>query len=303
MAASVLFPGFRVRADSLFQPDAPDAGGFLRLRDWTVCVPAQEWARYGDWVIDGVMAALRPSRWYSWGIWPETDVEGRVPGIFSDQYFDRQATRQYLIDHPGREWASFNEPENNSRQKMMPSLAADDRMVPEYMTPERAAEVTREFIELGWDVGNEFQWMSPSVTLDTEHDGLGWLTEYIVIMRRHAIMRPCAWGIHPYGCSTVAALRKSMAKWWDWYEKWGLHAPTVITEVCAEGEDLAGQILVMNECDRMLDSGEVAGAAWASAYLASASGTNWQHYALTTLHPETQTVTLTPLGQHWKALQ
>ena len=42
----------------IIRTDAPDAGGFARLRGWCVCVPAQEWARYGDWVLDGAMAAL-----------------------------------------------------------------------------------------------------------------------------------------------------------------------------------------------------------------------------------------------------
>ena len=273
----------------IIRTDAPDAGGFLRLRGWCVCVPPQEWAQRGQWVIDGALSVLQPKRWHTWGIWPATDVAGRVPGVFSDQYFDRAATRRYLADYPAREWKLFNEPEVAGQANM---------------TPERAVEVTLEFIDLARSVGNEFQWFAPSVTLDTSHDGLGWLTEYIIIMRRRkGIMRPCAWGIHPYGCSTVDHLRQSMAKWWTWYEDWGLHAPVVITEVCAEGEGVAGQIAVMDECKAMLQRGDVAGVAWASAYLASASGTNWQHYPLTTLHPETQTVTLTPLGQRWKELQ
>ena len=86
--------------------------------------------------------------------------------------------------------------------------------------------------------------------------------------RKKRIMRPCAWGLHPDSCNSVDHLRQSMAKWWDWYETWGLHAPVVITEVCAEGEGVAGQIAVMNECKAMLQRGDVAGVAWASAYKA-----------------------------------
>ena len=262
---------------------------FLRLRGWCVCVPAQEWAKHGDWVLDGVMAALQPARWHSWGIWPLTDVAGRVPSVFSDEYFSRAATRQYLVDHPTREWMLFNEPEVVSQASMSPELAV---------------EVTLEFIDLARETGTEWQWMAPSVTLDTEHDGLGWLTEYMSIMRRRkGIMRPGSWGIHPYNCATVADLRQSMRKWWDWYVVWGSGALTVITEVCAEGAGVAGQIAVMDECAAMLRRKEVAGVAWASAYLASADGVPWQHYPLTTLHSETHTVALTELGRHWKALQ
>ncbi|MBK9219291.1 MAG: hypothetical protein IPL70_13255 [Uliginosibacterium sp.] len=271
------------------QPEAPDAGGFLRLRGWGVCVPSQEWAQHGAWVIDGVMAALQPARWHSWGIWPATDIDGRVPGVFSDQYFNRDATRQYLIDHQTREWMLFNEPE-------VPGQAG--------MTPELAVDVTLEFIDLARSTGTEWQWMAPSVTLDTEHNGLEWLTEYMLIMRRRkGIMRPGSWGVHPYNCGTVADLRQSMRQWRTWHEVWGSGAPTVITEVCAEGAGVAGQMLVMNECAAMLDLGEVAGVAWASAYLAAAGGVPWQHYPLCVLDTETQTVTPTDLGRRWKELQ
>lgn len=282
----------------------PDAGGFLRLSDWAVCIPPQEWANSGDWVIDGVMEKLKPKSWHSWGIWPAGNVAGRVPAIFSDEYFSREATRQYLTDHPGREWATFNEPEIAGGKKMMPSLSPDKAAVPDYMSPELAVDVTLEFIDLAKSVGNEFQWMAPNITLNTSHNGLGWLTEYMSIMRRKkGIMRPCSWGIHPYGCNTVTALRQAMTKWWAWWETWGSGAPTRITEVCAEGEGVAGQILVMNECYRMLRDDEVDAVCWASAYKGTSDGTNWQHYALSVLNHETQTISLTPLGEHWKELQ
>lgn len=300
-AAIAAIAGVRVpsvKAQQRAHPAAPAAGAFLRLRDWGVCVPSQEWAQHGAWVIDGVMAALQPARWHTWGIWPATDIAGRVPGVFSDQYFNRPATRQYLIDHQTREWMTFNEPEIPAADKTMSGLS------PEYMTPALAVDVTLEFIDMARSTGTEWQWAAPSVTLDTEFDGLGWLTEYMTIMRRKkGIMRPGAWGIHPYNCPTADRLRQSMARWWAWWNVWGSGAPTVITEVCAEGSSVAGQIAVMNECKRMLQDGEVAGVAWASAYFAASSGTDWQYYPLTTLHPETQTVTLTELGRHWQTLQ
>lgn len=283
--AGILVPA--VQAQQRAQPDAPDAGGFLRLGGWAVCVPAQEWAQHGQWVLDGVMAALQPVRWHTWSIWPATNTPNRIPGVFSDTYFDRQATRQHLADHPGCEWIGFNEPD-----------------VGQAMTPELAVDVTLEFVQMGREVGNDFLFMSPSITLDTSNNGLQWLTEYMSIMRRkNMYMRPSSWGVHPYNCSTVDDLRQSMRKWWAWWDVWGSGAPTIITEVCAQGEDIAGQILVMDECKAMLQRREVAGVAWASAYKGASDGTNWMHYALTTLNVASQIVTLTDLGRHWKGLQ
>lgn len=271
------------------QPESPDTGGFLRPRGWGVCVPPQEWAEYGAWVIDGVIAALQPKRWHSWGIWPSGGLAGRVPAVFSDQYFDRDATRQYLADNPACEWMLFNEPD-------LPQQAN--------MSPEQAVDVTLEFIDMAREVGNEFQWMAPSVTLDTVHNGLEWLTEYMSIMRRRkGIMRPSSWAVHPYTCNSVARLRQSMRNWWNWYEIWGSGADTIITEVCAEDAPLSVQMAVMDECAAMLHSKEVAGVFWFAAYKGISDGAPWQHYPLTVLHPETQTVTLTELGRRWKELQ
>lgn len=277
------------KANPPMQPEAPDAGGFLRPRGWGVCVPAQEWARHGTWVIDGVLAVLQPARWHGWGIWPASGAPGRVPMVFSDQYFDRDATRRYLTDYPGREWQLFNEPE-------MPMQAN--------MTPELAVDVTLEFIDMARETGTEWQWMAPNVTLDTAHNGLGWLTEYMTIMRRKkGIMRPSSWGVHPYTCNSVDRLRQSMRKWWDWWDVWGSDAPTIITEVCAEAAPVAVQIAVMNECAAMLRRKEVAGVFWFASYQGEADGVPWMHYALCTLNTETQTVTLTELGRRWKELQ
>lgn len=271
--------------------DKPDLRPFLRPRGWGLCVPPQEWARHGTWVLDGVMAALQPARWHSWGIWPLSDAPGRVPMIFSDRWFDRDAnrvaTQQYLANYPGCEWLLFNEPELSEQGNMTPELAVD---------------VTLEFIDMARATGTEWQWMAPNVTLDTTHDGLGWLTEYMSIMRRKkGIMRPSSWGIHPYTCNSVAALRESMRKWWTWWDVWGSGAQTIITEVCAEDAPVAMQMAVMDECAAMLRNKEVAGVFWFATY--ASESIPWLHYPLAVLNNETQTVALTDLGRHWKALQ
>lgn len=270
-------------------PTVFDANGSIRPRGWGVCVPAQEWARYGVWMLDGVLGTLQPTGWHSWGIWPLSDASGRMPMVFSDRWFDRSATRSYLVENPGCEWLLFNEPE-------LPAQAN--------MTPQHAVDVTMEFIDMARETGMEWQWMAPSVTLDTSHDGLDWLTEYMTIMRRKmGIMRPASWGIHPYTCNSVARLGQSMRKWWDWYEVWGSGAPTIITEVCAEDAPIVVQMAVMDECAAMLQRKEVLGVFWFAACQSESDNSPWQHYALTTLDTDAQTVTLTDLGRHWKELQ
>jgi hypothetical protein len=59
----------------------------------------------------------------------------------------------------------------------------------------------------------------------------------------------------------------------------------------------------MDECRAMLDRGDVLGVTWATAHQAQADGVPWEHYHLGALDTQTQTYTLTPLGQHWKELQ
>lgn len=266
---------------------APDTS-FIRPRGWCVAVPCNDWADAGDWAINGVLELLQPDAWHSWSIWPHTPTKQRVPVLNSARWHDWAKGREYLRDHPACEWMLFNEPD-------MPGTA---------LPVETAVELTLQFINEAREIGEEFQVMSPNVTIDTEHDGLGWLTEYMSIMRRKkGYMRPSSWGIHPYTCNSVARLRQSMGKWWDWYEVWGSDAPTIITEVCAEDSSVAIQKDVMIECAAMLARKEVLGVAWASAYLSAWDGVPWEHYPLCTLHHDTQTVSLTDLGRQWKELQ
>lgn len=274
-------------AAQLAVPNAlPGEGSFCRPHGWGVCAPPQPLEDIGPWVGEQALALLQPVRWHTWGLWPEFDIPGRMPVIWSNTLFNRTEVRQRLMQHPGEVWFLPNEPE-------LPLQAS--------MTPGEAVDLTLEFIDIARSVGNPFQWCSPAVTLDTEFDGLAWLTEYMRIMRTSkGIMRPAYWCVHPYASPNVEQLRSSWQKWREWYAIWGSGAPVVLNEACAENASLADQIAVMDEFRAMLDRGEVVGVFWFSAYL---SGMAWPWCDLCDVDVETQTVQLNDLGRHWKELQ
>lgn len=241
MAASLLFPGVRVPAVSRLQPEAPDAGGIRRPYDWSVCLPSQEWAAAGDWVVQKTLELLQPDHWHSWGNWPDSGYPGRIPAIFSTQYFDKDRVRRLMEAENGLFWMTVNEPE-------MPFQCNEDE--------EAIADLTCDLIDIGREADTEWQWGSPSVTLTADGGSIGglrWLTEWNKIMRRRrGVAKPFAWMIHPYNSGSVSAFHASMDAWWEWYRVWGNNTPVVISEVCAEdaGEDV--QADVMLECEKLL---------------------------------------------------
>jgi hypothetical protein len=104
---------------------------------------------------------------------------------------------------------------------------------------------------------------------------------------------------------------KAMREWrWQFI---GRDAPLIITEVCAENQPLARQIEIMDECHRLLQIGlregpsgqnGIMGAFWFVAGQRNDGVGHWPNCALTEIDTaKQQTMRLTPLGQHWKALQ
>lgn len=281
-------------------PDAPDAGGFVRPYYWCAGLPSQEWATGGDWVMQKTLELLQPDRWHSWGNWPDSSYPGRIPAIFSTEYFDKERVRRIMESENGLFWMTVNEPE-------IPGQCDE---------PEEAiADLVCDLIDIGRDADTEWQWGAPSITLTANggsKGGLAWLTEWNKIMRRRrGVAKPFAWMIHPYNSGSLSLLHQSMDAWWEWYYKdnQGQGAPVVISEVCAEGSGEDVQADVMLECWKMLKLGDVQGIFWFATYRSMVEeqrrsrGNPWQHYHLTTLNYETQTVSLTPLGEYWKELQ
>lgn len=299
-AASLLPIGHTSAAPISTTNSLPDDGGFIRPYDWSVCLPPQEWAANGDWVMQKTLGLLKPDHWHSWGDWPEHGAPGRIPMVFSTQYFDKDRVKRRMQANNGEVWMGPNEPE-------MPFQCNE--------SPESIADLTCDLIDIGRSADTEWQWGSPSVTLTADGGSIGglrWLTEWNKIMRRRrGIAKPFVWFIHPYTSVSVSEFHRSMDAWWEWYSVWGSNTPVVIHEVCAEEAGQKVQEDVMLECWKLLKTGMVSGVFWFATYRSTAEeqkrqrrGRNpWQHYALTTLNHETQTVSLTPLGEYWKELQ
>ena len=249
----------------------------LRPTGWGVCVPPQA----GIETMTRALGLLAPARWQSYGTWPDVAYPGRIPVVFSEQYFNRATVAAWLRDKPGCVWMLPNEPEGAGQANM---------------TPAQGVALTLEFIALGQASGQRWQWCSPQVSLTPE--GLAWLTEYVTIMRQYkGIMQPAYWCVHPYRSGSLAQFRASWVAWRSWYATWGSGAPVVLSEVCAEGSPLAAQIAVMDEARAMLTRGDVCGVFWFAAH--SGDGMEWPNAALTSADG----ATLTDPGRHWKALQ
>lgn len=302
-AATILASGWRVpvsQAQRRVQPEAPDAGWFARPDNWCACLPPQEWFSNGDWVMQKTLELLKPDHWHSWGDLPENGYPGRIPMIFSTQYFDHDRVRRRMAANSGEFWMGPNEPE-------MPFQCNEP--------PNAIADLTCTLIDIGTSADTEWQWGSPAITLTADGGGMGgikWLTEWNRIMRRRrGIAKPFAWMIHPYHSWSVSKFHESMDAWWEWYAVWGNHTPVVIHEVCAEDAGPEVQADVMLECYKLLRSGMVSGVFWFATYRSAVEEQKrqrinrnpWQHYALTVLDHGTQTVAFTELGQYWKELQ
>lgn len=280
------------------QPESPDAGAFVRPYDWSAGLPSQEWATGGDWVMQKTLELLQPDHWHSWGNWPDSDYPGRIPAVYSTQYFDKSRVRRIMEAESGLFWMTVNEPE-------MPDQCDESESA--------IADLVGDLIDIGRSADTEWQWGAPSVTLTANGgSGLRWLTEWNKIMRRRrGVAKPFSWMIHPYNSGSVSLFHASMDAWWEWYyrDNQGQGAPVVITEVCAEGSDIDVQADVMLECWKALKRGDVKGVFWFAAYRSMIEEQRrsphnpWQHYPLTTLDYETKTVSLTPLGLYWKELQ
>lgn len=247
--------------------------------------------------MERTLELLQPDHWHSWGDWPEGGAPGRIPMIYATRYFDQDRVRRRMAAYSGEIWMPPNEPD-------MPYQADE--------SPESVADLTCRLIDIGQHSGAKWQWGSPAVTLNTEHNGLVWLTRWVEIMRQtKGIAKPFTWFIHPYTCNSVSALHASMDAWWEWYHKdnKGQGSPVVISEVCAEDAGPDVQADVMLECWKMFKRGDVKGVFWFATYRSMVEEQKrqkripWQHYALTTLDYATQTVRFTDLGNYWRTLQ
>lgn len=266
------------------------SSSIVRPTGWGVCVPYQLVAQHGSWIAERELDILQPDAWHSYSIAPVCDHLGFVPVIYSDRLFDRDAVRQRMLEYPGETWMLFNEPER-------PEQAA--------MAPDRAVDVTMDFLRLAWETNTPMQWAGPGIATGMlDCSGIDWMTRYMrgddtrPGLRLRGISRPTYWQVHCYRSPSLARFRSSWSAWQDWYAVYGCGAPIILSEACAEDAPLAEQVAVMRECRSLLDQGSVAGVFWFSTH--ASFDTGWTNAALCSVDVSSQRVSLTELGRRWQ---
>lgn len=261
----------------------------IRPTGWGVCISPQEANTHGPWVAEQALKLLKPAWYANWDVDPVAPASDTafVPMVWGPGS-DAGRVAQRLAGCPGETWLLWNEPERPDQANM---------------TPAEAAERSRDFLRSAWAAGHEFQWAAPGVSVNMEdRNGLLWLTEYTKDMRRHGVQRPTYWHVHGYRSRSLAEFRRSWRQFQDWYTAWGVGAPVVLSEVCAEGAGYSAQVAIMDEVDWLIKTKSIIGAGW---FIATHSSrvVDWPEAALCAVDAETQTVSLTALGQKFLQLQ
>ena len=260
----------------------------IRPYGWNVCIPP-----VGDWRSAQSLALLQPDRWLNW--W-HNDYSFAVPGYTPMVWrtVDVPAVQERMRAHPAETWLLFNEPERPEQANLLPTVAVAE---------------THTFLNAGWEVGAEFNWCGPNVTINTsDHPGSPWWREYMRQLRLGGINRPSVYGIHLYNSTSRAHVRLMLERLetsrgpGGWL---GDDTPVVVTEFCATNEPLAAQIEVMDEVHAMLLEGRIKGAYWYMAWSTSTgNGNEWPNCRLCEVDPDRPfTMRLTELGKHWMELK
>ena len=253
-----------------------------RPAGWGVCIPKQTIASSTQ--VQQELDLLRPQSYMNWSSVPfgvETDAVF-LPMLW-DAGFSRNQLWESLTNDPGQIWLLWNEPERPEQANM---------------TPLEAANLTCEFLSIAQTVDKEFQWAAPGVSVGWDDvDGLGWLTDYMTILRRRrGIMRPAYWHIHSYRSPRKSSFTDGWSKWVEWYNVWGVGAPVILSEVCAEAASIEEQKGMIDLTNILLDTGSITAALWFSTHASRVS--NWVNAALTEMRTD-GTVALTELGRYW----
>lgn len=257
----------------------------LRPEGWGFGVPLE--AIYGnEWILQKELDAFNPKWYMNWG---QNHYFTKPGCVFAPMAWDPSASEvtARIQSNPGETWLLYNEPERPEQNNI---------------SPEAAADKTRAFLENAWSTGKEFQWAAAGVGPGTtDFDGLVWMTTYIQNLRRKGIGRPNYLHFHGYQSKNLTEFNQSWGKLMDWYEVWGAGAPIIISEVCAEGNDLYNQKQVMNRVNELLVTGQIAAASWFSSHRSAVA--NWTNAYLATFNISNRTITKTALGNYWMSLQ
>lgn len=234
-------------------------------------------------IVQAELDLLKPQHYMNWR---HTPYEAQTDAFFLPMAwgkdFNRAGVASRLASNPGEIWLLWNEPEWADQANM---------------SPQEAADLTWEFLTLAEQLDTEYQWAAPGVAINWDDtDGLLWMTEYVKILRRKkGIMRPSYWHIHGYRSPFARKFTDGWQKWVEWYNVWGVGAPVILSEVCAEAAELEAQKTMINMVNVLLSTGSVVAATWFSSHPSRVS--NWVNAALTEVVDGV--VRLTTLGEYW----
>jgi hypothetical protein len=272
---------------------------------WNLCV-----RRSGPrWAWQQTLEMLEPAHWMNYHWNPEgLQAPGYVPIIWSNYAMApeyRNSVVKALHDNPNHTWLFINEGHLQEQANM---------------TPAEAVDLVLWFINLADKTGVNMNWCGPNCAINMDAQivsglsGVAWWREFLRLLRLKGIPRPSAHGIHMYNSTDKDMFLSIWACLREW--RWqfiGRDAPFIITEMCAENQPLPLQIEVMNESHRLLEIGLREGPSGQNGVMGvfrfvatqRTDGTGrWPNCALTEVNPDKrETMRLTPLGQHWKALQ
>lgn len=275
---------------------------------WNICVGRPGADTKNMWQSQQALELLQPAHWMNYHWEPEgLQAPGYVPIIWGKHAREpkhRDSVVKALRDNPDHTWLFINEGHLREQANI---------------TPAEGVDLALWWINLAHSTGVNMNWCGPNaaINMGAQHgggmSGVAWWREFLKRLRKKGLVAPSAHGIHMYNTTD----QRMFETVWSYLREWrwqfiGKDQPLIITEVCAENQLLRFQAEVMDECHNLMriglhegPSGQngVMGVFW---FVASDWSTqmDWPNCRLAERDPGKQrTMRLTPLGEHWKALQ
>ena len=268
---------------------------------WGVCLP---WV--GDpgrlWMTREALRLLDPEVWTDYFCEEPVAHPGYIPMVRSwhlSGTIPEAVTRRLTANPDGETWFLFNEPHMDDQ---------DD------CSPKDAANLVLKFLNLAHSVGSNVNWSGPNCAVNypsrgSSLSGKEWHQKFLKTARQKSLY-PSGNGIHMYFSRNRVQLEdtwRTLINEWRW--RWLGKGPVDISEVCAENASFDEQVSVMDACAELLEAYRKEGptsqnGARSVLWFAAWDYGLWPNCALCEVDPaKTQTMRLTPLGEHWKMIQ
>lgn len=263
---------------------------FTRPHGWGVGVPPQGW-NGKEHLLPGVLEQLQPAWWYNWsafGFLPDC-APGYVPMLWDANNvlppYDEQL-KATLAARPRRIWQFLNEPNRKDQSDV---------------DPKEAFVKLKTFIKLAWETGVRGQYAAPGVEMD--ESGLKWAAQFFSLCREHFVHRPAYVTVHAYPRYATKIVWDLMWEtFWQWHAIWTPGVPVVVSEVCAGNGTEERQRMIMDLVREKLHSDpRVIGVAWFAVN--DHPGNPFPNAKLSSYDADTNSVSITPLGEYWRSLK